>query len=55
MSEPIKGWDIQQETLDGFYRQRVLFIPQFQLKDYFWPIKDGNILVNKNLVQNIGW
>lgn len=55
MSQPIKGWDIQQETLEGFYRQRVLFVPQFQLKDYFWPIKDNNILVNKNLVQNLGW
>lgn len=55
MSQPIKGWDINQETLEGFYRERVLYTPKFEIKDYFWPIKDDNLLVNKNLIQNVGW
>ena len=55
MSQTIKGWDINQESMEGFYRERVLFTPRFEIKDYFWPIMDNNILVNKNLVQNLGW
>jgi len=55
LNQPIKGWDINQESMEGFYRERILYTPKFELKDYFWPIKDDNLLVNKNLIQNVGW
>lgn len=52
---PIKGWDIEQRDAVNYYREKILAYQTFQLKDYFWPIKDNNILVNNNLVQNLGW
>ncbi len=55
LNEPIRGWDVEQESLESFYRVKTLSQPSVGLKDYFWPIKDENILVNKNLVQNVGW
>jgi len=51
----IKGWDINQRDAVNYYREKVLANQSFGLKDYFWPIKDNNILVNGNLVQNLGW
>lgn len=51
----IKGWDTEQRDAVNYYREKVLANQTFQLKDYFWPIKDGNILVNSRLVQNLGW
>jgi hypothetical protein len=51
------GWNIDGETPEDFYIQTVLpRIPlKFSVKDYFWPIKESNLYVNKNLVQNYGW
>ena len=51
----ITGWDVDQDTNEGYYRQRILFDQQFTLKDYFWPIREATLLNNKNLVQNPGW
>lgn len=53
--KPVQGWDIEQANPDFYYRRKVLFDQNFGIRDYFWPIKDGDILVNRNLVQNIGW
>ncbi|ACU06291.1 RagB/SusD family nutrient uptake outer membrane protein [Pedobacter heparinus] len=53
--KPIQGWDIEQSTANLYYRRKLVFTPRFSMKDYFWPIRDNNILNNKNLIQNIGW
>ncbi|TDQ08786.1 RagB/SusD family nutrient uptake outer membrane protein [Pedobacter metabolipauper] len=53
--KPIQGWDLQQSDPTFYYRTKVVFDQKFSLKDYFWPIRDNNLLVNKNLVQNLGW
>ncbi len=53
--KPIQGWDIEQATSSFYYRKKLIYSPRFGLKDYFWPIRDNNILNNRNLVQNIGW
>lgn len=55
LNQPITGWDVDQSTAEGFYRVQYLFNQKFQLKDYFWPIADHELIVNKNLVQNPGW
>ncbi|SEM64792.1 Starch-binding associating with outer membrane [bacterium A37T11] len=54
-NKSITGWDIEQSTANFYYRNKNVFNQHFGLKDYFWPINDNNILVNPNLVQNIGW
>lgn len=52
---PIQGWNISQSDLLGYYQVTTLFNRTFQLKDYFWPIAEADLLVNKNLTQNPGW
>jgi hypothetical protein len=53
--EPIQGWNIGQSDMLGYYQITTLFNRTFQLRDYFWPIAESDLLVNKNLVQNPGW
>ena len=55
LNKPIRGWDAYQSTYEGYYREKVLFQQIFTLKDYFWPISERDLIVNKNLVQNPGW
>jgi hypothetical protein len=52
-----QGWNIYGETKEDFYIQTVLpRIPlKFTVKDYFWPIRESNLYVNRNLKQNYGW
>lgn len=55
MNAPIEGWDIEQAAAKAYYRPRVIFNQTFGLKDYFWPIEDHDITVNRELIQNPGW
>jgi hypothetical protein len=55
LNEPIQGWDRSQSNPDLYYRIITLFDKKFNKRDYFWPIKEHDLLLNKNLVQNPGW
>lgn len=54
-SQPIKGWDVDQESTNNYYRVKTIFNRKFTNRDYFWPISEYNLTVNNNLVQNPGW
>ncbi|WP_111307261.1 RagB/SusD family nutrient uptake outer membrane protein [Confluentibacter sediminis] len=57
MNDQPKGWNVLGEVKEDFYK--VVNLPQtpvfFSTKDYFWPIKESNLYVNPNLIQNYGW
>lgn len=55
LSKPIKGWDLEQEDPQSYYRQKILFNQRFTTRDYFWPIPETELLSNKNLNQFPGW
>jgi hypothetical protein len=55
LNEPVKGWSIAQESPTYYYQPLTLFGQTFKKRDYFWPIKEQDIIVNPNLVQNLGW
>ncbi len=55
LNQPITGWDINQSSPEGYYRERVIFNQTFSTKDYLWPINENELLGNHNLVQNPGW
>ena len=56
LNTPVFGWDVEQSDANNYYRRKLLFNQKFTTpRDYFWPIWDGDILVNRNLVQNPGW
>jgi hypothetical protein len=52
-----QGWNYQGKTPEEFYnvQQAYPYEVKFSVKDYFWPISQGDINVNENLVQNYGW
>ncbi|HMR20348.1 MAG TPA: RagB/SusD family nutrient uptake outer membrane protein, partial [Sphingobacterium sp.] len=51
----VKGWNIFGEEAPEYYTQRTLLNRKFNQRDYFWPIQELDLIVNKNLVQNPGW
>lgn len=55
MNEPITGWDINQESSENYYQPRIIFNQKFSTRDYFWPIREAELLVNSNLLQTPGW
>ncbi|WP_407429252.1 RagB/SusD family nutrient uptake outer membrane protein [Arcticibacter sp.] len=55
LSQPMQGWNIYETEPAMYYRPRILFSPVFNKRDYLWPIRDYNLIVNDKLVQNPGW
>ncbi len=55
LNQPITGWDLDQPTAEGYYRERVIFNQTFTTKDYLWPLNESVLLANDKLVQNPGW
>jgi hypothetical protein len=51
------GWNALGETPEEFYIPTVMSKAplRFTVKDYFWPIKESDLYVNRNLIQNYGW
>lgn len=56
LNSPIYGWDIEQEEYEEYNQRVFLFNQKFvSPRDYFWPIREYNLQINPNLVQNPGW
>ena len=51
----IRGWNIKEDNADDYYLITPIYQMKYSSKDYLWPIKKNNILINSNLVQNPGW
>lgn len=52
-----KGWNMLGETVEDYYRIIPLESSSiiFTTRDYLWPIKEQELIINKNLIQNYGW
>lgn len=55
LSKPMTGWDLFQDDAALYYRETVVFERTFRLRDYFQPIREHNIIQNRNLIQSPGW
>jgi len=57
MNDQPQGWSILGETAEDFYKVAPMAkVPvEFSAKDYLWPIRVGDLVINRNLVQNYGW
>jgi hypothetical protein len=51
----IRGLNAKAVRTEDFYNVIELYPSKFTKKDYFWPIKQSELLNNRNLVQNVGW
>jgi len=54
-NQPIRGWDIDQESAEAYYRVKTIFVQQFATKNYLWPIREYDLSVNPKLDQNPNW
>lgn len=55
-NKPVYGWNIYGKTPADYYKVTTLYNQDFvSPRDYLWPIKEYEMLINKNLVQNPGW
>lgn len=56
LNQNITGWSVNQEVAQDYYQLRTVYPQTFIApRDYFWPISEYSLLVNPNLVQNLGW
>ncbi|MDN3668495.1 RagB/SusD family nutrient uptake outer membrane protein [Echinicola jeungdonensis] len=56
LNQPIQGWNMQGETTNSYYQVNTIYSQKFvSPRDYFWPINEGTLIQNPNLVQNVGW
>ncbi|MGF7233320.1 RagB/SusD family nutrient uptake outer membrane protein, partial [Arachidicoccus sp.] len=55
MNRPVTGWDYQQSTTADFYRLKTIYTPHNTYRDYLAPLKEYDLEVNPNLVQNPLW
>ncbi|WP_119080032.1 RagB/SusD family nutrient uptake outer membrane protein [Chitinophaga alhagiae] len=55
MSEPITGWNYAGKTAQDYYQVRYLYNQVFRKKDYLWPVREEDLIENKELVQSPGW
>ncbi|HHU25278.1 MAG TPA: RagB/SusD family nutrient uptake outer membrane protein [Bacteroidales bacterium] len=55
LNKPITGWDLDQETAQGYYREKMVYNMTFRTRDYLWPLNENTMLANPSLVQNPGW
>lgn len=50
-----KGWNVDQKTVDEYYNVIITGQLEFSTKQYLWPIREGELRKNVNLVQNPYW
>lgn len=55
LNKPVTGWDLFQPAAEYYYRETVIFQRNFTLRDYFQPIREYNLVRNRNLLQSPGW
>lgn len=55
--KPLESWTASKKNnKNEYYKVQVLYkYPSFTTRNYFWPIANGDLEQNPNLVQNIGW
>jgi len=54
-NRPIRGLNVFEDTPELFYVETELFMPTFEKKDYFTPIRTEVLVQNTNLLQSPYW
>ena len=55
-SKPLQGWNVLGKDDADYYQIKTTFEPKpFTIKNYLQPIRNFELSVNDNLVQNYGW
>jgi hypothetical protein len=52
----VTGWSISENSPELYYRERSIYLRHFVIpRDYLWPLRENDLQVNQNLVQNPNW
>ena len=54
-NQPIRGWNIDGQTVTDYYNVITVYPLEFSTKEYLWPIRERELRTNSNLIQNPGW
>ncbi len=54
-NKPIRAWNIEGTTEIEYYQMLTIADLSYTTRDYLWPIRDHDIRVNRNLIQNPYW
>lgn len=54
-NQNIRGWDLTQRDASAYYRPVIITKKNFQQKDYFFPIRESELIKNKGIMQSPGW
>ncbi|MGQ7871020.1 RagB/SusD family nutrient uptake outer membrane protein [Sunxiuqinia sp. sy24] len=55
LNQPLQGWSVGEKEIQAYYQVNTYFVQEFTVRDYFWPIREEQIILNPNLEQNTGW
>jgi hypothetical protein len=55
LNQAERGWNMNENSVEGYYQVITLSTPQFKTKEYLWPIRESELRRNINLVQNPYW
>lgn len=56
INNAVRGWTLEEKEAVAYYIPRPLYYQSFIApRDYFSPIRESDLAVNPNLVQNPGW
>jgi hypothetical protein len=55
LNNNILAWSCENESVEDYLKVRVVYNQKFLQRDYLWPIREGDIIKNPNLLQNYGW
>lgn len=55
LNTPIRGWNVQESTTLDYYNLLTLGQIKFTSKEYLWPLSEGALRQNPNLIQNPLW
>lgn len=55
LNQPVTGWNVFGKTTADYYQVKYIYNQVFRKKDYLWPVREEDLIENKNLVQSPGW
>ncbi|RIJ48041.1 RagB/SusD family nutrient uptake outer membrane protein [Maribellus luteus] len=54
-NRPVLGWNVFAQEVENYYKLNTVFVQSFTTRDYLWPIAENEIILNPNIIQNVGW
>lgn len=55
-ADGLRGWNVASSSKpQDYYNQTILTNRNYLMRDYFWPVRESDLLINPNIMQSFGW